>query len=58
MAAEPRSAGQSVATMRLHVAGVPGTYQVTFTAGYALPADGSAEWLRPGEPLQVTIPGQ
>ncbi len=49
---------QAVATMRLHVAGVPGTYQVTFIAGFVTTADGSTEWLLPGQPLQVTVPGE
>jgi hypothetical protein len=59
MAAEPRSAVSGVvATMRLHVAGVPGTYQVTFTAGYLITADDVFQWLSAGEPLQVTVPGE
>jgi len=59
LAAVPGDTGSHVAaTMRLHVAGVPGTYQVTFTAGFTIAADGSTEWLRPGQPLQVTVPGE
>ena len=66
LAAEPRSASPGiVATVGLHVAGVtgtvagvPGMYQVTFAAGYAITADGATQWLTTGQPLQITVPGE
>ena len=45
-----------MSTVTLNVAAVPGTYQVTFTAGYAFGEKTPLIALRGSQPLVITVP--
>jgi len=51
-----REPGQyTVATLTLHIAAQPGSYRITFAAGYVLTTDGSMTTLHSGPALEVTV---